>query len=141
MDGLTRETSGMTGRGVGSAPAGVALRHPVRVIDDGDEGQTVYLTWELERAWSAADLDALAVELPGEPCVQEATDEAGRVVIISMELTEPDELSAARTAEAAVRGVLAPRGVGGYATEAVVYIEGASWTVDAEELESLVSDA
>jgi hypothetical protein len=126
---------------VGSVPAAVVLRHPVDVIEDGDEGQTVYLTWELEQAWSSADLDALVVALPGEPCVQEPTDQAGRVVIISMELSEADELSAARTAQAAVRGVLAPRGLGGRVTEAVVYTEGASWTVDTEELESWVTNA
>jgi hypothetical protein len=99
-----------------------------------DEGQTVYLTWELERAWSAADLDALASALPGEPCVQEPTDEAGRVAVISMEFTEADEPSAARTGSAAVREVLAPRGLGGRVVDVVVYTDEASWTADAEEL-------
>ena len=109
-------------------------RHPVEVGDGGDGGQTVYLTWELERAWSSGDLDALALALPGEPCVQEPTDEAGRVVVISMEVTEADAPSAARAAWAAVRAVLAPRGLGGRVTDAVVWTDDASWAADVEEL-------
>jgi hypothetical protein len=111
-----------------------ALPNPVVVIDDESEGQAVYLTWELEQPWTSQDLDALALLLPGEPCVHEPTDLAERVAVVSMELTEANEEAAARAALAAVREVLASRGCGGRGTEAIVYVEGASFTADAEML-------
>ncbi|WP_432543328.1 hypothetical protein [Kineococcus sp. SYSU DK002] len=107
-------------------------------MPDDDRGEwTVYLTWRLDQPWDPGDLDALARELPGRPCVQDPTDAAGRVAVVSLELAAADEEDAVRAARAAVLAVLRPRGLRGRALEAVVRTGGAARSFDRDALARL----